>query len=208
MIDFGEKLKKLRKKLGMTQAELAEKTGMSKGNVSKYEKGLIKDIPISVLEKFSMALNVDPIEFMEWNNLVRTLDISDTQYAYINVYGTVPAGIPVEAVEDVIGKIEIPVSMFHHGKDYIALKVKGYSMYPRYLEDDIVIIELTSDFTSGQDVVVYVNGYEATLKTIYKNDDGTITLKPVNPEYREMTYGPGDDEVRVLGIVRRLMRDV
>ena len=208
MQDFGAKLKKRRKELGITQTELAKMVGMTTSNISRYETGAIKDIQLNMLDKLASALKITPLELLNWDTDFKPVRFSDTKYAYIDVYGTVPAGTPIEAVEDIIGEVEIPVSMFRGGKDFIALKVKGSSMYPRYIEGDIVVVELTSDFTSGQDVVVYVNGYEATLKKIYKNDDGTITLKPINPEYMEMTYGPGDEQIQVLGVVRKLMRDI
>ncbi|URN84011.1 LexA family protein [Acetobacterium wieringae] len=124
----------------------------------------------------------------------------------IKVYGSVPAGQPIEAVEDVIGYEEIPAAWTRFGKEFIALIVKGDSMYPKYFEGDVVIIEVTPDCNNGQDAVVYVNGYDATLKEVHKNDDGSVTLKPFNPEYPPKTYQPGKDGVTILGVVKELRR--
>ncbi len=82
-------------------------------------------------------------------------------------------------------------------------------MYPKYFEGDIVIIELTPDCDSGKDAVVYINGYDATLKEVHKEKDGWITLKPLNPEYPPKNYKSDlDNYVTILGIVKELRRKV
>lgn len=126
----------------------------------------------------------------------------------IPVLGSVPAGVPVEAIEDIIDTIEIPREWLAGGAEFIGLKVTGTSMYPMYLEGDTVVIEIKHDCDSGQDAIIYVNGYDATLKTVVKNADGTITLKPRNPEWQAKTYGPGDDPIEILGPVVQMQREV
>lgn len=126
----------------------------------------------------------------------------------IKVYGSVPAGVPVEAIEDVVDEIYIPKSWIKSGQKFIGLRVKGSSMYPKYLDGDTVVIQLQEDCQSGQDCVVYVNGYEATLKTLYKEADGRIRLQPINPEYEPRYYGPNDDPVKLLGVVKQLIRSI
>ncbi len=137
---------------------------------------------------------------MGWDTNVEKIPL-DTDTITVKVYGSVPAGQPIEAIEDVIGYEEIPAAWTRFGKEFIALVVKGDSMYPKYFEGDTVIIEVTPDCNNGQDAVVYVNGYDATLKEVHKNDDGSITLKPYNPEYPPKTYQPGKDGVTILGVV-------
>lgn len=81
-------------------------------------------------------------------------------------------------------------------------------MYPKYLDGDTVIIEKCPDCETGTDAAVYFNGYEATLKTVIKNENGTITLRPINPNYSPTTYGEGDDPVRILGVVKEIRRKI
>ena len=127
--------------------------------------------------------------------------ITSTQTRKINVLGSIPAGTPIEAIEDVIDTIDIPTSW---RGDYIALKVQGDSMYPEYLDGDIIIIQVQPDCDSGDDCACYVNGYDATFKRVYKNN-GSITLQPLNPKYPPKTYThPG--EVSILGKVIELRR--
>lgn len=134
--------------------------------------------------------------------------VEGQDYITINVYGSIPAGIPIEAIEDITDTEDLSLKEYDKNKEYLGLRVDGDSMYPKYLDGDTVIIEKTPDCESGTDAAVYVNGYEATLKTVIKNENGTITLQPINPNYSPTTYGKGDDPVRILGIVKEIRRKV
>ena len=83
-------------------------------------------------------------------------------------------------------------------------------MYPKYVENDTIIVLITPDCDSGQDCVVFVNGYDATLKKVRKNENGTITLIPFNREYPEKTYGNGkgaiNEEITIFGKVVEIRR--
>lgn len=134
---------------------------------------------------------------------------AETQdYITINVYGSIPAGIPIEAIEDISDTEDLSLKEYDKNKTYLGLRVDGDSMYPKYLDGDTVILEKCPDCESGTDAAVYVNGYEATLKTVIKNENGTITLRPINPNYSPTTYGKGDDPVKILGIVKEIRRKV
>lgn len=197
----GEQIKKRRIELGLTQEELAKKLGYkSNTTINKIELG-INDITQSKVIEFAKALNTTPAYIMGWN--------TETKPNRIKVYGSVPAGIPIEAVEDIVDWEDVPQEWIDRGDRYIGLKVKGNSMYPKYIEDDTVIVKLQPDCECGQDAVVYVNGYEATLKKVVKQQDG-IMLQPLNPEYtpKFYPYGPEEPEIRVLGIVVEIRRKV
>ena len=96
----------------------------------------------------------------------------------IPVLGRVVAGMPISAYQDIIGYEEITREMAASGEFY-ALRVKGQSMEPRICEGDTVIIRVQPDVESGDIAVVLVNGDEATLKQVVKNDTG-ITLIAFN----------------------------
>jgi len=135
---------------------------------------------------------------------------SEDIYA-IPVLGSVPAGIPLEAIEDIIDWEEIPAAMCAGGKEYFALKVIGDSMYPDYLEGDTVIVRKTPCCDSGDVCVVYVNGYDATLKQVKLGDHGEITIIPRNPTYPPRTYTKSEVEalpVSIAGVVVELRRRV
>lgn len=227
MASISDRLKEAMRIRNMKQADVVKASGVNKGALSSYIAGRYHPKQNNVA-KLAKALNVNelwllgqdvPMEAsspndnnsrltkrytatlknIPWNDNVEPAELPK-EFVSIPVLGSVPAGVPVEAVQDIIDTIEVPADFMRDGLDYVALRVDGDSMYPMYLEGDVVLIELRYDCESGQDAVVYVNGYDATLKTVVKNDNGTITLHPRNPEWVEKTYGPGDS-LRILGPV-------
>ena len=68
-----------------------------------------------------------------------TLVDVDSDTIQIPVLGKIPAGIPLEAIEDTysIDTIDIPKSWLRGGNHYFALKLEGNSMEPEYLDKDI-----------------------------------------------------------------------
>lgn len=138
--------------------------------------------------------------------------------AVVFVYGTIPAGIPMECIEDIIDTEEISVDMLKGGKQYFGLKVKGHSMEPEYLDGDTLILEKVDDCDSGDDCVVMVNGNDGTFKRVFKNEEQkTITLQPLNmsldnlgkPLYEPITFTEQqilDLPVRIIGVVVEFRR--
>ena len=213
-IEIGKKIKSTREELGLTLQYVADIVGVASSTIQRYESGNISKIKLPVISAIALALNLNPLwivgkstsKHLPDNNIRNFLAFSKDETVKINIYGNVPAGIPVEAIQDAIGEEEIPREWIRGGQEYIGLKVSGDSMYPKYLDVDIVIIKLQHDCESGEDAVVYVNGYDATLKTIIKQDDGMIRLQPTNPQWQPKVYLP--ENISILGVVKRLRRDL
>lgn len=199
----GGRLKQLRLSENKTQTDIATILHVTKSTISMYERD--ERIPSSdVLMGYAKLFNTST-DYILGTEKYRE---ESPNYITINVYGSIPAGIPIEAIEDITDTEDLSLKEYDRSKEYLGLKVEGDSMYPKYLDGDTVIIEKTPDCESGTDAAVYVNGYEATLKTVIKNENGTITLKPINPNYSPTTYGDGDDPVRILGIVKEIRRKI
>lgn len=129
----------------------------------------------------------------------------------IPVLGSVPSGIPIEAIEDILDWEEIPASMCSGDREYFALQVQGDSMWPDYLTGDVVIIRKTPCCESGDDCVVYINGYDATLKQVKLGEDGSLSIIPRNPNYPPKTYTAKEVQnlpVSIAGVVVELRRKV
>lgn len=134
--------------------------------------------------------------------------IASSASAVVFVYGTIPAGIPMECIEDVIDTEEIPSNMLRGGKQYFGLKVKGDSMYPEYLDGDTLILLKQDDCESGDDAVVMVNGNDGTFKRVFKNENGII-LQPLNNNYQPIVYTNEQIEnlpIKIIGIVDEIRR--
>lgn len=209
---FTKNLNRYIDRTGKTQKQIADDLGINPQTVNSWCRG--KALPrMGKIQSLADYFGIEKTDLIEelpkinWTDNVIPTKIN-RDVVSIPVLGSVPAGVPVEAIEDIIDTIEIPQEWLAGGAQFIGLKVTGTSMYPMYLEGDTVVIEIKHDCDSGQDAIIYVNGYDATLKTIIKNDDGTITLKPRNPEWPEKTYGPGDDPITILGPVVQMQREV
>ena len=184
---------------------LAKKQGKSItylcGLIGRY-RGYMKDIskassamPMEYLQIIAADLGTTPeyLLFETDNPSVMKNDSNvrgfsmERSVTTIKVYGTIPAGVPVEAIEDVVDTEEIPTAWLQGDREYFALRIKGDSMYPQYLEGDIVIFRKTDTCETGDDCVVYVNGQDATFKRVKRLDDGTIILQPLNANYAPYT---------------------
>ena len=130
-----ENIKRRRNELNMTQTELAQKTGYSdKSMIAKIEKGVV-DIPISKIDEFAKALHISPGDLMGNPDksaptiLFEVSSNKKTEAVRIPVLGDVAAGIPIEAIEDIIDYEEIPAEMATQGQ-FFGLRIKGDSMEP------------------------------------------------------------------------------
>ncbi|WP_369751272.1 LexA family protein [Candidatus Arthromitus sp. SFB-mouse-NL] len=125
----------------------------------------------------------------------------------IPILGTVIAGIPISAIEEIIGWEEISPKLASQG-DYFALKIKGDSMSPTMDAGDVVIVRKQQDVNSGDIAIVCVNGDEATCKKIIKHKDG-ISLVSLNLKYEPMYYDKNDiadKPIHIIGKVIELRR--
>ena len=126
----------------------------------------------------------------------------DDEPIQIRVLGKVAAGVPIEAVEDVIGEETISKKMAETG-DYFGLRISGDSMEPTIHHGSIVIVRQQDDVENGDIAIVIVNGEDATCKKIEKFENG-IMLVPINKAYEEKFYTNEEIEklpVRIIGKV-------
>lgn len=166
----------------------------------RYLEG--EDLPVDT----SVTMYVDASDPEQRKMLERMgfLDIKP-QGVRIPVYGSVAAGIPLDAIQDIEDYEEITEDMARTG-EYAALKIKGNSMLPRFTEGDVVIVRLQDDVDNGDIAIVMVNGDEATCKKIKKTPEGVMLIS-TNPDYEPMFYSNqeiADLPVRIWGKVVEL----
>lgn len=173
-MSIGTRMKERRLQLNKTLEEVGSVVGVSKATIQRYEKGAITNIPSDKIEKIAKALSTTPAFLMGWEDKSNRL-----KGVRIPILGRVVAGIPLEAITDIEGYEEITPKMASLG-EYFALKIKGHSMEPQILDNDVVICKCQSDVESGDIAIILVNGDEATCKQIKKSQEG-VTLIGFNP---------------------------
>jgi len=137
----------------------------------------------------------------------RTIEIIDdtfnlTRREVVNVplLGTVAAGAPILAEENIENYFPIPVEMLPN-KETFMLNVKGDSMIEAGIfNGDRVIVEQT-DVAQNGDIVVALVDDSATVKRFYK-EDGHYRLQPENASMEPIIV----EEVQILGRVIGLLR--
>ena len=192
------RIKSAREDLKLTKRELAKRIGVHESSINKYEKGLV-DIPLSKISELARVLKVTEAYLMGWEEKSE----QPPQGLKIPVLGTVAAGIPISAVEDILDYEEVPQSWENQG-EFFALKIKGDSMEPRMESGDVVIVKQQSDANSGDTVIVLVNGDDATCKRLQKTDNG-IMLVSTNPKYPPMFYSNEDIRTKPVVILGKVV---
>lgn len=195
---MNENLKNARKAARLTQAELASKIGITQSGYSDWERGETK-IDSASLAKLSEILEVS-IDY-----LVGKTNSPGNKYIRIPVLGRVAAGIPIDAIEEIIDWEDISATAATDG-EYFGLVIKGRSMEPKISDGDTVIVRKQPDVRDGEIAVVLVNGDEGTVKRIKKGPHG-VTLISSNPAYDPMFFTNEEIEqlpVQILGRVVEL----
>jgi repressor LexA len=109
----------------------------------------------------------------------------------VPILGRVPAGRPVEALEDAQGTLSVPARL---RGDLYALRVTGESMlHAGILDGDYVVVRKQPHAENGEIIVAMIDG-EATVK-YYQRKLGKVFLLPANPRFRPIEIPDGSDNV-------------
>lgn len=232
---IGDIIKKYREEHGITMAEFAEKSGISKGYLSMLERNENPRTkkPISPsLEKVKqavdfMGMDLNEVIAITEDQLISLSPSSDnlkksdpqkktvtgevipySPTTRIPILGTISAGLPLYAEEHIEG---YTYTDLNHGGEYFGLRVKGDSMTAARIHDgDIVIIRRQDYIENGEIAVVIVGDDEATIKRYHHDENSpTVTLIPqsYNPEHKPQNYDARKTNIRILGKVVRVQID-
>lgn len=196
-----ERLKNLRVSRNLKQIDMASFLGVDRTTYVKYESGTNEPSNDTII-KLADFFNVSVDYLMERTNEPTPSSSKDS--IKIPVLGYVAAGIPIEAIEDILDYEDLDPKSFNPSYEYFGLKIKGDSMTPRIQDGDVVIVRRQPDIESGDIAIVCINGDEATCKQIKKQPEG-ITLIPFNPAYDVKFYSNKEIEELPITIIGRVM---
>ena len=206
----------------MSRRKLERDAGLGTGTVAKWKdrnptsENLQKvadvlHVSVSYLTGASEYRSEQDALIQKWNQQMKK-DLPDEVRKIeagirIPVLGTVPCGIPMEAIEyvDCEEWEEISEVLSRQGR-FFGLKVKGDSMSPRIQEGDILIVKSDPDAESGDVVIAKVNGEDACCKKLIKIPDGII-LQSFNPSYEPMMFNMEDIENKPLKIIGKVVEN-
>lgn len=198
-----DRVKDLADNEGISLPVLESKLGFGNSTIVKWDKSVPN---VQKLKKVADYFNVS-LDYLvngdgSSNYKASTNDVSKAARR-IPVLGRVAAGIPIDAITDIVDWEEIPEEM---SGEYFALQIKGDSMEPKISDGDVVIVRQQDDAESGDTVIVTVNGDDATCKRLKKYSEG-IALVSNNPAYEPMIFSRDDissKPIRILGRVVEL----
>lgn len=213
---FGDNLRYLRKNRSISQPDLAEMLGYkSFTTVQKWEAG-ISEPPYKVAAQLALLFGVDI------DRLVKE-DLTDgglyaprvsEDVVTFDVLGGIAAGEYTHAgqMDAVMDKVDIPLHYLRGrpASDYFVLRVEGNSMYPLYMDGDLVLVLKTPTLQRSGQIGVIRHGEDATLKKVeFVMGEDWMKLIPLNPEYVPMTVSGADlEEWRVEGVPRLVIREI
>lgn len=199
-----ENLKQWIKDAKTNISRLSRITGLSRQYIYQILNDEIKSVSTDTFRSLCQALN-------------KPLTLDNTEKATISsptvkipVYGTIPAGIPTEMIDNsyITDYEEINAHWLKGGNSYFGLKVRGDSMYPEFRDGDVLILKKSPNCENGDYCAVSINSTECTFKKVIKEISG-ILLQPLNPIFMPQYYTNEQIEempITILGIVVEVRR--
>lgn len=186
-----------------TQKEIADSIDVSPQTFNTWCQGIA--IPrMGKVQRLADYFNIGKSDLID-DKLFS--DTNKSKGVTINVLGRVAAGVPIEAIENIIDTEEITEELARTG-NFFGLQIHGDSMIPNICDGDIVIVRQQEDAETGDIVIATVNGTDATCKRLRKYKDG-IELIANNPTYEPLDFSNQEiieKPVRIIGKVIELRR--
>ena len=186
-------VRELRKKKGIQQKELALTLGVSQPTISDWEANK-KDPSGDRLRKLADYFGVDELVILgkgvvDLNSPTQQLDdFIALGRSVLPIIGDIACGEPILAEQNIEGYADLPEGVH---ADF-ALRCKGDSMTPTFLNGDLVLIRRQPEVENGQIAAISING-EATLKHVYMRESG-LMLVADNPSYDPILAVPESDK--------------
>jgi phage repressor protein C with HTH and peptisase S24 domain len=221
---IGERIRLIRKVLGLTQAEIGEKIGRSWKTINRWEAGE-REIPDTALKLIASTFGVSynwlktgQGEMWERKEkaLLEELEAKTREVleklVRIPVVGRARAGFPESPADmEAVGWVLVSKETFQKGGKF-SVQVHGDSMEPTLHDGDFVVFKTYvgdgSDIPSGKVVVVRNHHGELVVKRLIRTN-GLIVLTSDNPKYPPI---PPEhiktEELRIVGVAVKIVREI
>lgn len=209
---IAEYIKKSRLSKNLSQGQLSVKAGVTKSAISLIEKG--DRVPqLDTLEKLAKALDVELQTLIDLAQgrpepTYTKEDMIPVEMINLPVVGTVRAGMPILAVENIERYVPVASMYLSKTKEYFVLRITGDSMDQLFQSGSLAVIEKTDMVEDGNIAVVAINGDEATIKKVQFAGEG-IMLIPMshNPIHQPKFYHMEKDDIHIIGRLKLSMTE-
>lgn len=183
-MDYGERIARVRKSLGLSQAEVARRLEWSPPNYARIEKGRITP-SLRSLEAIAEALEV-PLSALTGEELAGD---------EVPVVAFASAGPGVEFTDQGYpaggGMYFLPRPPQFTDPNGFGVEVAGDSMVPKYEDGQVVMVDTRKRPVSGDYAVVGLMGGDKYVKR-YRESGGVVILESVNPLYPPIVIEPSE----------------
>lgn len=192
------KMREIRRSKKLTMKELGNLVGVSESTISLYETG--KHEPdIITMGRIADALSVSVDELLGRDTL-GVLGILPVTPRAVPILGDIACGTPITAEQNIEGYADLPEGV----RADFALRCKGDSMEPTFLDGDLVLIRQEGDVSDGRIAAVLLDAEtdtEATLKRVHHVHGGLILIPDNQKKYGPRTFqGSEAAKIRILGV--------
>lgn len=191
----GSRIKEAREKIGMSQTDMADRIGVSKQTLYKYENDIITNIPSDKIEEISALTGVSPAYIMGWETNQLPSEVIKLQTKNLPILGSVACGKPIF---DPSAGVQIKVPSSFHAD--FGLYARGDSMIGADIHDgDLVFFTQQPSVENGQIAAVFIDD-EVTLKRVYYQQGERLVLQAENSSVPPIIIeGPDLDMVHIIG---------
>lgn len=198
--EIGERIAARRSQLGLTMDDVAQRIGVAKSTIQRYEKGQIRKIKLPVIESIASALQVNP----DWI-IGNTEDPSPKN----NYNSHILSPIPRMKQWKVIGGAACGSPMHREIDDETVLapadidadrvfRCVGDSMIGAHIFDGDLVFVKTGEYVEDGRIGVVRIGDEYSLKRIYRGED-YLELRSENPSYPPIIIRGDQENAEIVG---------
>ncbi|MDG2986030.1 XRE family transcriptional regulator [Latilactobacillus curvatus] len=202
-------IKSRREELGLSQEEVAKKVDVTRGTVSKWEKGDISNMKRDKIASLSKILRINPLELLGITPIEENHTISNYNYFDAGLSAGVLNDVDPFTANEIktIGLSDVVMGKYAGDKDIFITYINGESMNRIIPDGSLIAIKKYSDFTElcDGDIVVFQEGAGMAVKRFYndvKNKIVTFTPDSTSGEFRPINYlYDSMSDVRIIGKV-------
>ncbi len=202
--EFLNRMRTKRLELGYSFQDLADKTGMSKSTLQRYETGKTGKLPLDKAEIIANVLQI-PMETLSDNKNDKVHPETFSNVFSIPVFDSVSAGFGSYADSSAVGSKPTFLVNAAEAGDYLWINVKGDSMSPKIEDGDMILVRRQESVENGSVAVVMVDD-EAFVKKL-KYGKGWIELHSFNPYYPVRRFEKQETgRISVVGLVKEVCK--
>ena len=196
-MEFGEKLRSLRTKAGLTQLDIAEKLDVSAAAIGAWENGRAKP-RLTKLGQLAELLGTSAADLMGED--ATEAAISGTS-RMVPLLGFAHMGEPCDE-GSLADEVEVPASIADAHPRGFMVHAQGGCMDNRFPHDALLLVDPDMEPANGQPVLAETSDYGAVVRN-YTRGRSTVmlTADSHSGEYDDILAGPGDEPVVCKGRV-------